>query len=424
MVERRTLENLDFSQLVRRGDLVCWGQGPAEPLPLTQKLMEQRHDIGSFNCFIGISWSDTPNPEFTDAVNFVSYCAAGTNRKLAEAGALEIYPQQYSRMADFLPGLVDVLLVQVVPGKQLGGYNLALACEYLVPLVKSARLVIAELNAQAPIVAAEDTISAEDIDILIETDRALPHAAPMRSGSRENRIAHYIAGLVEDGATLQVGLGAIPETVLPALAGHRNLGVHSGLVSNSVVDLIECGVVNNSRKPNNDRSVATGLLAGSGRLNSFAQHYPDQIRLCSTSFTHKPSVLAGIDRFTAINSAVEVDLFGQVNAEMVGSNYVGAVGGLPDFMRGALNSSGGLPITALRSVARTGDGGLNSKIVARLNGPATLPHADAGIIVTEYGVADLRNQTLAQRARRLIAIAHPDFKEELEQSAWRMEKVG
>ena len=210
--------------------------------------------------------------------------------------------------------------------------------------------------------------------------------------------------MIEDGATLQFGLGALPEAILGQLADRRDLGVHSGAIGDQVAALMQSGVINNARK-SIDRGVSiAGIMFGSQRLHDFAHNNP-QIQFRSSSYTHGPGVLAQIERFTAINSAVEVDLSGQINAEVAAGAYVGAVGGAVDFLRAAHYSRGGLPIVALSSTA-----GKHSRIVAKLNGPVSTPRSDAGIIVTEYGVADLRGATLGERARRLLAIAHPEHR--------------
>ena len=205
---------------------------------------------------------------------------------------------------------------------------------------------------------------------------------------------------MEDGATLQCGLGAIPEAALRALHGRRDLGVHSGTVGDAVIELMEAGVVTNARKRRDHGASIAGVLMGSERLHRFA-HRNKALQMRGTEYTHHPEVLASLPRFVAINSAVEVDLTGQVNAEVAAGSYVGAVGGAVDFLRGAHRSRGGVPIVALPSTA-----GAHSRIVASLSGPVSTPRCDAGVFVTEYGVADLRGLPLAARMHRMLDIAH------------------
>lgn len=208
------------------------------------------------------------------------------------------------------------------------------------------------------------------------------------------RIAAHVASLVPDGATIQVGLGALPEAVVSGLSGHRDLGVHSGLVGDAVAELMNAGVITNARKAFDRGSTVGGMLVGSQRLFRLADRNP-AIQLRDTGYTHDADLLAAQHRFVAINSAVEVDLTGQINAEVAGGAYVGAVGGSVDFLRGAARAPGGLPIIAIPS----------ERIVETLSGPVTTARADAGIIVTEHGIADLRGQSLRGRRSRLSAIA-------------------
>ncbi|WP_116425265.1 MULTISPECIES: acetyl-CoA hydrolase/transferase family protein [Pseudomonas] len=402
---------LDLSELIRPGDTVLWGQANAEPLPLTQALMEQRARIGRFRVMLGIASSRTCRPEHADVVDFLAYCGAGANRELGNAGVLDILPCHYSQ----LPGLIasgalriDVLMLQLAPADSHGRYSLGIAHEYLLPALDHARVVIAEVNRQAPRTFGEHTLGDADLDAILHTDRPPLENPPARIREADARIAAHIAGLIDDGATLQMGIGAIPDAVLGALRGHRDLGVHSGSLGDGVAQLMQAGVITNARK-NRDRGVSIGgVLLGSRVIHDFAHDNP-AIQLRSTTYTHDPDVLASLDRFVAINSAVEVDLTGQVNSEIAAGSYVGAVGGALDFLRGAQRSRGGLPIIALPSTA-----GANSRIVARLNGPATIPRSDAGLIITEYGVADLRGKSLRQRVECLLEVTHPQHRAALE----------
>ncbi|MEC7257819.1 MAG: acetyl-CoA hydrolase/transferase C-terminal domain-containing protein, partial [Pseudomonadota bacterium] len=255
-------------------------------------------------------------------------------------------------------------------------------------------------------------IDACDIDIIVPTSRALPVPPETPVTDTHRKIAGHIAGLVPDGATLQVGLGSIPAAILESLSGHRHLGVHTGLYVDGFTQLIERGVIDNSRKGVDPGTCVAGLIAGTGAtLDLCAQS--NLIHLAPTAHTHAADVLGRLNAFTSINSAIEVDLSGQINAEVAGASYVGAVGGGPDFARGAAASPGGLPICALPAARRTRDGKLVSSLVPTLSGPVSIARSDAGIIVTEFGVADLRGKTLSERAAALMAIAHPELRDDL-----------
>ena len=401
--------SLDYSSLLRRGGRVVWGQAGAEPVTLTMRLMAQREEIGPFNAFVGMSLCPTVDKVHADLVRFQSYCAAGRNRSLAKERQLQILPCHYTQLASALDP-VDVLLLQVAEGPE--GYSFGIAAEYLAPLVKSARVVIAEVNDQAPWTYGE-RIDPADIDLLIRSSRPPLEVGAGPIGEVERRIAAHIANLVEDGSTLQLGLGSLPEAVLDGLRSHRDLGIHSGAIGDKVAELMESGVITNSRKSIDTGKTVAGVIFGGQTVYDFAHRNP-RIHMRSTAYTHALEVLASIDRLVTINSAVEVDLTGQINAEVAGGAYVGAVGGAMDFIRGAHASKGGLPIIALPATAMKGT---QSRIVAQLCGPVSTPRADAGLIVTEYGVADLRGCGLRQRALRMVEIAHPDFRDELVREA-------
>ncbi|WP_353181392.1 acetyl-CoA hydrolase/transferase C-terminal domain-containing protein [Bosea sp. (in: a-proteobacteria)] len=411
MAIETTVEALDFPALVRPGSMVCWGQASAEPLTLTRALMAQRSAIGRFDAFVGIGWSETADPAFADYVRFYSYCATGTNRRLAAAGCLQIVPSHYAALSRLLAPRVDVLMLQLALPDAEGRYGMATACEYLRPLVDSARLVIAEINDQAPATPGPHGLIEADIDIIVHSSRPLATAPPSPPGAAEKAIGAIVAGLVEDGAVLQIGLGSLPDSILQTLGGHRDLGVHSGLMTDSMAALIERGVITNARKASDAGISVAGLLAGGRRLTDLAHRNP-AFSLRETAYTHGLHVLAGIERLTAINAAVEVDLTGQINAEEIAGRYVGAVGGAADFLRGAHLAVRGRPIIALPATARDPSGPV-SRIVAKLGGPVSTARADAGIIVTEHGYADLRGLSLPERRARMIALAAPEFREEL-----------
>ena len=221
-------------------------------------------------------------------------------------------------------------------------------------------------------------------------------------------MARNVAALIHDGSTLQIGLGTLPAAVLAQLSERNDLGIHSGLITDGVADLSERGVVTNGVKGRDETLSVAGVIMGSRRLFDFVNENP-RVALRATTYTHDPAVLASLRRFTAVNSALEVDLAGRINTEVAMNRYVGAHGGAVDFLRGAARSSGGKPITALASATRHG----TSRIVGRLSGPATVSSEDAGLIVTEWGSADLRGLTSTERRRALIEIAHPGHREEL-----------
>ena len=305
---------------------------------------------------------------------------------------------------------VDVVLIQVSEPDAQGRYSLGLANDWLIPALQGARVVIAEVNPGVPWTYGARTLSRDDIDLAIPARFAPLQHSPKASSEVEARIAQRVAGLIEDGATLQLGLGGVTDQVLALLGDRRDLGIHSGIVGDALVDLAESGALTHARK-SIDRGVGiVGILMGGRRLFEFADHNPT-LQLRGNEYTHDATVLRCLDRFVAINSAIEVDLTGQINSEVAGVDYVGAVGGAPDFMRAAQASRGGLSIIAMSSTA-----GVRSRIVTQLRAPVTTPRCDAGLIVTEHGVADLRGLSLKMRVQRMLDIAAPEHQQALEQS--------
>ena len=235
----------------------------------------------------------------------------------------------------------------------------------------------------------------------------MPGSKP--ANETEVKIAAIVAGLVPDGATLQFRIGALPDSIAANLQGHQNLRLHTGILSDSALELIKCGAVGNSLKPTDAGISVTGAYMGSQHLFEFA-NLNKSLSMRSVMQTHGIENIAKLPRFRAINSALEVDLAGQINTECVGGKYVGTIGGAVDFTRGAQAAQGGLAIIALPSVAGSG-ATRQSRIALKLSGPVSIARSDACVIVTEYGVADLRGLTLRERTAKLIAIAHPDFRD-------------
>jgi acyl-CoA hydrolase len=396
---------LDLATWVRPGDTVMWGQANAEPLALTRALVAQRHDLGPVRAFVGVSWFDTVDPAHADRIAFASYCGAGRNRTVARAGRLEIFGSHYSALArDLRSGAlrVDVLMLQLAPADAAGRYSLGISHEYLVPALEHARVVLAEVNDRVPWTHGGTTLGDDDLDAIVRTSRPLDEPPTTREAEVDAAVARRVAALVDDGATLQVGLGVLPALVLRELASRRDLGIHSGQIGDAVVDLADSGALTNAQKSVDRGVTIAGNMLGGARLHRYVDRNP-AVQFRSTEYTHDAAVLASHERLVAINSAVEVDLTGQVNAEVANGVYVGAVGGLADFLRGAARSRGGLPIIALPARA-----GAASRIVATLGGPVTVARSDVALVVTEHGVADLRGVPLAARAERMIAIADPD----------------
>jgi acetyl-CoA hydrolase len=334
-------------------------------------------------CFLGSSYSGIVKPEHADHLRLSSYCGTGTNRALADAGVLEILPVPYSQLGPLIRSKkirCDVVMLQVSPPNARGEYSLGLGVEYLAPALEVARAVIAEVNDQVPWTYTEPLLKASSFALTVKASRT-PVYMPYKLDDLAQKVASHAAQCIPDGAVLECGIGNLPNAVVAGLRGRKGLSVHSGLIPDAVTEL-------------ELRSCVGGALMGSQKLFDWARENP-AVRLCSSDYTHGAATLAKLERFVAINSAVEVDLTGQVNGELAGASYVGAVGGALDFVRAANQSSGGVSIVALPA----------SRIVERLSGPVSIPRSEAGVFVTEQGAADLRGCSLRERERRMRAIS-------------------
>ncbi|RZL91602.1 MAG: acetyl-CoA hydrolase/transferase family protein [Variovorax sp.] len=417
MIVLDRIEDIDFTTLVCSGDTVVCAQGLAEPVSLTRRLVEQRSDIGAFNVFLGASFSNEFRPEHADAITFRSYCGTGANAALSAATVLDIVPAHYSDLPRlFTQGTLrsDVVLLSVGEPDAAGRFNLGLANDYVVDAARRARLVIAEVSDRMPWVYGAELPADIQPHIVVRTGREpLTLERGQGAGEVERALAERVSALIPDGATLELGIGVLPDLVLQALRGHKDLGIHTGVIGDSVVDLMEAGVITNARKPFDLGISVAGLLLGGRRLFDFA-HRNAQIRLAPPGQTHDAAALRSIPSLMAVNCAIEIDLTGQVNAESLNGRYIGAIGGQVDFGRGANGASGGRSIMLLPS---TGRNGTVSRIVTTLADHAvTTPRSDVDVVVTEHGVAELRGKSLPERVKALTAIAHPDFREGLARS--------
>ncbi|MGH7934317.1 MAG: acetyl-CoA hydrolase/transferase family protein [Candidatus Binataceae bacterium] len=418
MAQEIDIKDLDLAGIIRPNDGIIWGQGSGEPLPLMEALAAQRHRIGPVSAFAGgVSYANVFTPEHADTIRFTGFGAmGGWIRALARVNALQIIPCHLSQIPDYIAnGTIhtDVAFVQVSAPNRKGEYSFGVSCDYVQFAIAKARVVIAEVNEQAPWTHCEGALNEEQFTYMVRTSRPPVQRPPREFGPVEKAIARNVGHYIDDGTTIQIGIGAIPDAIMAGLGDRRDLGLHSGLLSDRVADLMETGVMNNARKPIDTGIATCGQLLGTWRLYNFARENP-AIRLFPTTHTHRALVLAQLGRFVAINSAVEIDLTGQINAETAGGRSVGGVGGQVDFVRGAQLASEGRAVIALPSTARDGT---ISRIVSRLSGAITTARSDADIIVTEYGAAELKGQTIAERMRRMAAISHPDFRAALEREA-------
>jgi len=315
---------------------------------------------------------------------------------------------------------VDVALIHVSPPDEHGFCSLGIEVGLTKSPAESAKMIIAEVNQQMPRTLGDSFIHISRIHHVIPVDYPLPEL-PMTEGKPDEKIkkiASYIVDLIPDGATMQLGIGAIPDAVLNFLHDKKQLGIHSELFSDGVIDLVESGVITNERKNLHAGKIIAGFILGSQRLYNWVDDNP-LIELHPTEYVNDPFVIAQNERQVAINSAIEVDLTGQICADSIGPKLYSGVGGQLDFIYGASRSKGGVPIIALPSTATTRDGTVVSRIVPLLKSGAGVVTTRNHVhyVVTEYGIATLYGKTIRERSRALINIAHPDFRDLLTKEA-------
>ena len=404
---------IDLGRHLRPGDGVWWPQGASEPPTLVDALLEQVPAIGPVSAFVGLSTHPglTTNPPVELSVR--SYGGLGGLWKLDDLGRLGVIPCHYSALPTlFAAGTLptDVALLHVTTPDKDGFCTLGLSADYAADALPLTSVLIAEMNPRLPVVPGAPRIHVDRFAAVVESDRPLWELPSRAPSTVDEKIATSVASLIEDGATLQIGVGSLPSAVFAALSGHKDLGLHTGLLTGDAVALVETGVLTGAFKEADPGVHVTGSIMGDADL--YARVADSGVEVRPTSHTHSASVLSRFSRLVSVNSALEVDITGQIGAEYRHSTYYGAIGGQNDFCRAA-SAGTGLSIIALRSTAKG-----ESTIKAALeNGAVTTSKADVDAVVTEHGIAHLRGADLAERARRLIAVAAPEHRETLERDA-------
>jgi acetyl-CoA hydrolase len=406
---------IDLRGLIRPGDTVLVAHGSSEPRALVEALIEQRHALGGITVMLGISYTGLFRPEHADAIRFVGLGGAGEAAQLTRAGVLDQLPVHLGAIPMLMATRrlkVDVALVSVAPPRD-GRFSLGLAADYARAAIDVARVTVAEINPHMPFTRGDTQLPVDRVAATVDDERPLITVERRDPTPVDAAIAAHVASLIPDGATLQVGIGATPDAVLGLLRSRRALGIHSGLVTDALLDLVESGAVTNEDKEIDRGITLTGSLIGTDRLYRWADGAAD-LRVMGVGYTHDASVLASLRSLHCINSAIEVDLTGQVNAEMIGGAVIGLVGGHGAFTRAGSSGPGCRSIVAVQSTARNG---AVSRIVERLpDGVVTSPRADADVVVTEHGIADLRGLTVSERRRAMISIADPRHREPLDRA--------
>jgi len=391
-----------------------------EPTALLTEICAQSDRLHDLTLLGGIHLGDFPYARAEHkALKAATWHMSPRLEDARRRGRVQLVPVRYfDLMTEFVRGghwAPDCVIVHTAPPDAAGYLSLGIAVGVALPAARTAPLVIAQVNPNMPRTRGNCWLHASQIDAWVDVDEPLlEYPPPPVVGGVERAIGRHVATLVPDGATVQVGVGAIPQAVLEALDGHRDLALHSLLVD-AGVGLVERGVVTCAAKRLHRGRMDIAEAMGTRRLFDFVRDN-DRINMESSEFVHDPDVVARIDRFVSINSALEIDLTGQVTAESLGARQVAGIGGQFDFVLGAGRSRGGAAIIALPSTGRDGQ---VSRIVAQLGAGAavTTPRYLADWVVTEHGTAKLKGRGERERAAALIAVAHPRFREELERAA-------
>ncbi len=401
---------------IHDGDRVVFGHAVGEPI-IFQRTMareaEKFHNVEVAH-MVYLGSGEYLQPGMEEHFRHNALFVGGPARKAIAEHRAEYTPAFFSDIPYMfrngeLP--VDVFAFTCSPPDERGYVNMGLSCDYGYQAARSAKIVIAEVNPNMPRTFGESFIHVTKIDGFVNSWEPLPEAKPACITPEDEKIGRYIADLVRDGDCLQLGIGAVPDAVLSFLGDKKDLGIHSEMISDGVLPLIEAGVINGSKKQRDVGRICTTFLMGSRNLYEYVNNNP-MFKMLPVDVCNNPAVISQNDNVVSINSCVQVDLQGQVCAEAIGLRQISGIGGQMDFVRGANLSKGGRSIIALHSTTKDES---QSKITTTLTtgAPVTTGRCDVNYIVTEYGVAQLRGQTLRERAKRLINIAHPKFRPEL-----------
>jgi acyl-CoA hydrolase len=418
----RIVSAAEAAGVVRSGDRVYLHCAAATPSVLLQAMVDRAPELSDVTVVHLHTEGPGPHlaPEMAGHFRHLALFIGPNARKAVNEGRADYVPVFLSDVPRlFLSGALplDVVFVNATPPDAHGFCSLGTSVEAMHAAIRSAKTVVVQLNRSVPRTLGESFVHVDDIDLAVEVD-VPPYENPTPAiGDVERRIGVYVAELVPDGATLQLGIGAIPAATALALIGKRDLGIHTEMFTDAVVDLVEAGVVNGAAKERNRGKIVTAFLMGSARLYAFVHDNP-MVEMRPVDFTNDTHVIRSFSRMVSINSAIEVDLTGQVVADSIGEMLYSGVGGQMDFMRGAALATEGRSVIAMPSSAAQGSA---SRIVASLREGAGVVTTRAHVrtVVTEWGAAELFGKSLRERAKALISIAHPDFRADLEREATR-----
>jgi 4-hydroxybutyrate CoA-transferase len=407
----------DAIKNIKSGDLVVFSPACGEPTTIINALLEEKDrfkDVKLFSTLLLSNYSFAKK-EYEGHFRFITSHATSTIKEAIADGRVDFLPIRYSEIPIVFspngPYPVNVAIIHTSPPDNFGYMSLGVSVSFALPIAFNADVVIAEVNRNMPRTLGNSFIHISDIDYIVETDSPLIEYPSVYIGEREKKIAEFVSPFIKDGTTLQIGIGSIPEAILKYLDDKKDIGLHTGMMLDGMIPLIEKGVINNKKKSINKGKIVVGEVMGTKGLFEFVHNNP-LIHMETTGYFHNLKVIENIENLVSINSALEVDITGQINAESIGTTQVSGVGGLFDFIEGAYYSKDSTFIIAITST----DSSLSrSKIVSRFKPGTvtTIPRYFTQYIITEYGVADLRYKSIKERVEALINIAHPNFRNKL-----------
>ncbi len=406
-------------KLIKSGDRVLVQAACATPQTLLKAMTARADELRDVE-IVHIhteGFCDYAKPEYNKSFRTNVFFIGGNMRKYVQMGSAQYNPVFLSDIPHlFRNGTMplDVVLLNVSPPDKHGYCSLGTSVDIVAGGIESAKTIIAQINPHMPRTMGDGIVHIDRFAACVEVDEPLYEMHVGAPNEEETMIGKHIANMIEDGSTLQMGIGGIPNAVLTCLHDHRNLGVHTEMFSEGILPLIEKGVVNGSKKVVLPNKIVSGFAMGSRKLYDFMDDNPE-VLMMDISFVNDTSIIRRNPKVIAINSAIEIDLTGQICADSIGTSMFSGVGGQMDFMRGAVLSPGGKAICAVQSL--TGKGLSKITPTLKLGGGVVTTRAHVQYVVTEFGVAELKGKNLAQRAKALINVAHPSVREELERSA-------
>ncbi len=402
---------------IKDGDYVVFSETAGVPQHIAKALVEHKEDYHNVHIYhmLALGEGRYMAPECYGHFHHITNFVGANSRKALTDQQGDFLPCYFKDVPEMLGEAfpVDVAVVQVTPPNEEGYCSFGVSCDYAKAAAQKAKVVIAETNETVPFtMGPENKIHVSEIDYIVPCAYLLPEIPNPVITDVERNIGKNCASLIQDGATLQLGIGAIPDAVLLFLTEKKDLGIHTEMFSDGVIDLVKAGVINGKKKTLHPGKLISTFIMGTRKIYDFVDNNPD-VELYPVDYVNDPWIIGKNDNMVSINSCIEVDLMGQVASETIGYKQFSGTGGQVDYVRGAALSKGGISIMAMPSTAAKGK---VSRIVPLLaeGAAVTTSRNDVDYVVTEYGIAHLKGKTLRQRARELINIAHPDFREELQ----------